>query len=81
VPKRLAAADELDDFQLVAIAKASLGPLLAGHDAAVQFDRNPIGFHAQLLKQSREGQRRAEFARLSVDLYLHSQGLSPFPDK
>jgi len=54
VPKRLAAADELDDFQLVAIAKASLGPLLAGHDAAVQFDRNPVGFHAQLLKQSRE---------------------------
>ena len=82
--KRLAATHELHDFQLVTIAKAGLGPLLAADDGAVQFDRDPVGFHGQSLKQSREGQRRVEFARFAVDMKLHLQGLSQpkaFPDK
>jgi hypothetical protein len=47
-------ADELHDLQVIAIAQDGFGPLLTGDNAAIQFNRNPIGFHAQLLEQSGE---------------------------
>jgi len=45
------APDEVDDLQLVSIVQWSLRPLVAGHDLAVQFDRQPVRLHAEPLDE------------------------------
>jgi hypothetical protein len=67
----LASTDELDDLQVIAIAEAGLGPLLARDDVAIQFYRHAIGFHTQLFEQSGEREWCGKIARLTVDLKLH----------
>ena len=49
-----AAADEMNDFQPVAFAELCLGPLLARHNVAIEFDGNAIVLHSQLLYQGGE---------------------------
>ena len=48
-----AAADEVDDLQPVTILQRRAGPLLAAHDVAVQFHRDPVRLHSELLEKRR----------------------------
>ncbi len=69
---------------MIALAEAGLGPLLAGDDAAIQFDGDAISFHAQLFQQTGERKRRGKIARFPVKLKFHLQRLSQaamFADK
>ena len=50
-----AAADEVDDFEFVAIGELGFGPAVAANEFAIQFDGDAIGFHAELCNKFREG--------------------------
>ena len=65
------AADEMDDLEAVRIGELGLGPAIAGDDAAVEFDGDAIGFHAEFFDESREGERAVEVARFAIDVENH----------
>ena len=54
--KGTAAADEVDDFQSVAIFKHSAGPAVAGSDFEIEFDGDAVGLHVQGFDQGSEGE-------------------------
>ena len=58
------AADEVDDFQTVAVFEDDLRPVIAGGDFAVKFDRYSIGFHPQGFEQ---GCERKEVGGLGIE--------------
>src|ERR1039458_6109629 len=57
-PEWTAAADEVDDFEAVAIFQDGLRPAFAGGDFTVEFDGYAVGFHAQGFDEG--GQRKSE---------------------
>jgi hypothetical protein len=70
------AADEVDDFELVAIFKNDLGPAIAGSDISIEFDRDAIGLHIKGFDQGRQRERGGgrgigEGARFAVDVKVH----------
>jgi len=76
-----APADEMNNFQTVAIVKPSLGPAIARYDLAIQFHGDAIGFHAQRFNQRRKGKwgrLLAEIALFPVDVEFHFVGAA-FP--
>src|ERR1022692_2548474 len=46
-----AAAHEVDDLQMVAVAQLGVFPLRPRHDLAIQFDRHAIALHPKLLDE------------------------------
>jgi len=44
---RRATADEVDDFQAVAILEQRLRPAVARDNGSVEFDGDPVGLHGQ----------------------------------
>jgi hypothetical protein len=62
------AADEVDDFELIAIGEFRLRPALATHEFAIEFDRHAIGLHAEQRDQFRQSLDGAEFAVLTINL-------------
>src|SRR5712692_2755678 len=66
-----ASADEMHDLQPVAFGKTGLIPLLPGDDVAVQFHRDAILLHAQLLDQSSKRECWTEAALFPVNDELH----------
>jgi hypothetical protein len=74
--RQRAAADEVDDFQAVAVFEDSLRPAVARGDFAVEFDGDAVGFHGEGFDQSRQGElggRRRGFkiALFSIDVQFH----------
>jgi len=61
----------VNDLQPITIAEGGFVPLLTGNDAAIQFNRDPVSFHAQLFEQSGERKRDHEIARFSIDVQFH----------
>ena len=47
-------ANKMDDLQTIAFRKRRLWPHFPGHNVSVQFHRNPIFLHAELLNQLRQ---------------------------
>ena len=69
-----AATDKVNDLEFVAFVQRGLSPAVAGRDIAVQFDCNPVGFHAQGFDQGRQCEwdgSVSEFSNFPVDLELH----------
>ncbi len=69
--KILSAADKVDDLQAVALRQVGFGPVIAGYDAAVQFNSDAIGFHSEFIDQTAESERRSKVAGFAVDLQFH----------
>jgi hypothetical protein len=72
----LAAADEVDDFEAVAVFEMSLQPAVAGDDVAVEFNRYAVGLHGEGFDQGCEGEvgcesAIGEAAFFSVDVKIH----------
>ena len=67
----LSTTDELDDLETIAVTEAGLRPLLAGDDAAIQFDCNPVGFQAQLFQQTGEREWSVKVTLFPIDLEHH----------
>ena len=63
-PTQGSSADEVYDLQPVTFMQRSSEPLIAGHDLAVEFDRDTVGLHAELLDQGSKsfGGRGLSFA-------------------
>jgi len=64
-------ADEMNDFQGIALGQAGFCPKIASNDAAVQLDGYAVCLHSQLIDKSRERERRIEILRFAVDLQFH----------
>ena len=71
VVSSLPAANEMDNLQAITFRQISFCPLIAGYNAAVQFDGDTICFHPQLIEKGREGKRRIEIASFAIDLQFH----------
>ena len=41
----------MDNFQAVALEKGGFSPTVTRYDLAIQFNRNPVGLHAEVLDQ------------------------------
>ena len=72
-----AAADEVDDFEAVAVFEDGLRPTVAGGDFAVEFNGDAVGLHVEGCDEEREGElcgRRGfrEGAFFSVDVQFHA---------
>ena len=67
------ASDEVDDFELIALVERGVGPLVSGHDVAVEFDGDAVGFDAERLHQGyeRERGRGVEGSWFPIDLEFH----------
>jgi hypothetical protein len=50
-----AAADEVDDFQAVAVFQQRLRPTVTRHDGVVEFDGHAVGLHVERFDQGYEG--------------------------
>ena len=48
-PEWTTAADEVDDFQAVAVFEDGLRPAVAGRDFQVEFDGDAVGLHVEVL--------------------------------
>ncbi len=85
-----AAADKMDNFQPVAFFERSMGPTVAGHDIAIQFDRYTVGLHTEGFDESgeSEGERgttkvplfaiEVEFHLAFAELFFAPSGLVRF---
>ncbi len=74
--RRTAAADEVDDFEAVAVFEMSLRPAIAGDDVAIEFDGYAVGLHGQGFDQGceREVAGRCfirEYLLFSIDVKNH----------
>jgi len=79
-----AAADEMNDFQTVAIGELGLGPAIARHDIAIQFHGHAVGLHTQRFNQccqSKWGRLIAEIAFFPIDIEFHFVGAAFQPTK
>jgi hypothetical protein len=70
------AADELDDFQAVAVFDYGLRPTITRHDFAVEFHSDAVGLHIKGFDQRRECELSVRFgirkgALFSVDMDFH----------
>jgi len=45
------AADEVDNFERIAVLKLGGGPAITGEQIAVEFDSDAVGLHVQLDEQ------------------------------
>jgi len=66
-----AAADEMDDLQVVALCEVGFNPFFPGNDTSVEFHGHPISFHPQVFNQAGKRERRIEVARFAIDLEFH----------
>ena len=64
---RLAAADELDDFEVVVVAEECIGPAVALDDAAVELDGDAVLFQVEEQEEGLEAGLRGDLSRLSVN--------------
>jgi hypothetical protein len=48
-------AHKMDDLEPISILNQRSRPIIPGNDVAVAFDRDPIGFHAELLDKLPKG--------------------------
>ena len=64
-------ADEVHDFQSVAVVQGGCGPVIAADNVVVQLHSHPVGFQAQLIYQSRERHFVAEAAFFAIDDKFH----------
>jgi hypothetical protein len=71
-----AAADEMNDFQAVAVVEFRCLPTIARDNVTIQFNRDAVGFHRKGLDEHGESQGFGGFehAIFSVDLKLHGTG-------
>lgn len=70
------AADEVDDFEAVAIFEDGFRPDITGGDFAVEFDGDAVGLHVEGFDQGRQrelgGRRRvSKSALFSIDVKFH----------
>lgn len=65
------AADEVDDFQAVAVVEGSLVPAGARDDVAIEFNGNSIGLRSEVLNQRRKRCYFGKFLVFTVDLKAH----------
>ena len=70
-PCLITSADELHNLQLIAFGKLGLGPVLPRDNVAVQFNRDAIGLHAQLLDEAGKREWNVEAALFPVDDQFH----------
>ena len=66
-----AAADEVDDFEAVAVRQIGVGPAVARDDVAIALNGDAVGFHAELLDEGGERGDLSEFALRPVDDEFH----------
>ena len=69
-----AAADEVDDFQLISFVECGLGPAIARNNVAIQFYGHAVGLHAESFHKRGEGKGRrsvGEVALFPIDLKFH----------
>ena len=72
----VSAADELDDFQTVTVAKRRLLPFVARDDLQIQLDSDAIGLTAQLRNESRQSKAIRNVSGFAVDLESHEMSLT-----
>jgi hypothetical protein len=68
-----APANEMHDFQFVAVLKRCRVPLGAGNDFKIQFHGYPVRLHAELRHQRRNGQAVRKVALFTIDIELHGE--------
>jgi len=66
-----AAADEVNNLELVAVVEAGLSPKIARDDAAIQFHGDAVRFHAHLFEQGSQSERSVKIAVFPVNLKFH----------
>jgi len=64
------AAHKVDDFETITIVQHSLLPLIARDNFAIQFYRDPVGFHAQQFYQCAQSCSGGRFG-FSIDGQVH----------
>jgi len=69
---RETAADEVDNFERIAVLKLGGGPAITGEQIAVEFDSDAVGLHVQLDEQVRHCRDRDELAIFAVNGKSHS---------
>jgi hypothetical protein len=73
---RQSAADEVDDFEAVAVFERDLGPAVAGGNIAIELDGDAVGLHVEGFNQGGKcefggGHGVREGALFSVDVKVH----------
>ena len=71
---RSSAADEVDDFQLVAFVEWGLGPAISWHNVTIQFNGYAVRLHAESFHKSSEGKTGGtiwEVPLFPIDLKFH----------
>jgi hypothetical protein len=65
-------AYEVDDFKFISVIEIGLGPVIAGHNVAIQFDSDAVGLHAEGFNESGEGgNREIECSFFAIDVEFH----------
>src|SRR6266700_3157894 len=70
------AADEMDDFELVAIGELSRSPAVPRNEFAIEFNRHAVRLHAKLAQERGDSGDRTELAIFAVDGKLHSAAVT-----
>jgi hypothetical protein len=69
-----AAADEMNDFELVILVQDCVSPTVARDNVAVQFDGHAVSLHAERFHQRRKGGNRGvESLLFPIDVEFHDQ--------
>src|SRR5215208_6355738 len=74
--QKLAAADEVDDLDAVAVGEGCGGPVGAADDVAVEFDGDAPGRERELFDEGEQRRPFGQFLRLAVQLYAQAPPLS-----
>jgi hypothetical protein len=65
------AANEVNDFQLIALLQVDLSPLIAACDFTVKFDGHSVRFHVEKFDEAGQRKGSLEVSGLPIDLDLH----------
>lgn len=72
MPGGKAAADEVNDFQPVAVFELGFEPAIAGNDVAIQFHGHAVGLHAEEFYECSQGEGSGGKVTLfSIDVKFH----------
>lgn len=69
------AADEVDDLESIAVGEIGRCPFIAGNDLAIEFNRNAVLLHPEVLEKHCQRLDRGKLAGLAVDLEIHGESL------
>ena len=71
VQKCLAAADEVDDLDLIGFGDGGFGPVFAAHDAVIQLDRDAAAGQFEMFEELFYIEVFGNGSRFAVHNYLH----------